>query len=106
MATITFISHDGVERTVQAATGCSLMEAAIWNRVPGIDAACGGDGGCATCQVYADENWRAALGEPSFAERRTLFYAFERNDRSRLACQIRVTEELDGLVVRTPLRQY
>lgn len=76
------------------------------NGVPGILAACGGDGGCATCQVYVDEAWAAVTGTASSRERNTLRFAFEPNAHSRLACQIVLTEELDGLVVHLPSDQY
>ena len=106
MARVTYIQADGVEQTVEVDSGLSVMVGAVWNRVPGILAACGGKGGCATCQVYVDEAWLERTGQASSAERDTLRFAFERAASSRLACQIMVSNELDGLVVRLPRRQF
>jgi 2Fe-2S ferredoxin len=105
MAKITFIDFAGTERSVEAAVGGSVMEAAIRNNVPGIDAECGGACACATCHVYVDEAWMAAAGAPAPMETDMLDFASDVKATSRLSCQIRVRPELDGLVVRTPERQ-
>ena len=105
MAKITYIEHDGTEHTVEVKTGLSVMEGAIRNNVPGIDADCGGACACATCHVYVDEAWRAKVGGPSPMEEDMLDFGYDVKPNSRLSCQIKVTEDLDGLVVRTPERQ-
>ena len=105
MPKITFIDTDGTNRTVEADVGSTVMETAIKNGVPGIEAECGGACACATCHVYVDEAWREKAGEPSPMEEDMLDFAFEVKPNSRLSCQMKVTEELDGLVVTTPSRQ-
>ena len=106
MPKITFVDHTGTERTVEAETGQTVMEAAQKNGIPGIEAECGGACACATCHVYVNENWTEKAGEPSEAEEDMLDFAFEVRDNSRLCCQIRVEDGLDGLVVTTPEKQY
>ena len=88
-----------------AAVGSTVMENAIRNGVPGIEAECGGACSCATCHVYVDEAWREAAGSPASMEEDMLDFAFDVRPTSRLSCQIKVRPELDGLVVRTPERQ-
>jgi ferredoxin, 2Fe-2S len=105
MVNITFIDAEGVARTVEAEPGATVMETAIRNGVPGIEAECGGACACATCHVYVDEEWREKTGAPESMEEDMLDFAFEVRPNSRLSCQIRVTEELDGLTVHTPARQ-
>jgi len=105
MPKITFIDAEDVARTVEAEVGATVMETAIRNGVPGIEAECGGACACATCHVYVDEAWREAVGEPEPMEEDMLDFAFDVRPSSRLSCQIRVRPELDGLVVRTPERQ-
>ena len=105
MAHITYISHSGEKRTVAAELGATVMETAIQNNVPGIEAECGGACSCATCHVYIDEAWREKVGPMSPMEEDMLDFGFDVRENSRLSCQIRVTAELDGLVVRTPERQ-
>ena len=105
MAKITFIDYAGTAREVQAAVGGSVMEAAVRNNVPGIDAECGGACACATCHVYVDEAWLAAVGKPEPMEADMLDFASDVKSNSRLSCQVKVRPELDGLVVRTPERQ-
>ncbi|MCB1507750.1 MAG: 2Fe-2S iron-sulfur cluster binding domain-containing protein [Hyphomicrobiaceae bacterium] len=102
MVKITFIEFDGATQTVEAKIGQTVMEAAIHNGVQGIEASCGGACACATCHVYVDPAWRDKTGEPSAMEEDMLDHAYDVRDESRLSCQIRVTEALDGLVVRTP----
>jgi 2Fe-2S ferredoxin len=105
MPTITYIDQDGTERTVEAEVGSTVMETAINNDVPGILATCGGSCSCATCHVYVDEEWFDRLPPPEIEELDMLDTAHDVEPTSRLSCQITVTEEIDGLVVRTPLRQ-
>jgi len=105
MAAITFIQPDGTSRTVEAEPGSTVMEAAIRNAVPGIEAECGGACACATCHVYVDEAWREATGEPQPMEEDMLDFAYDVRPNSRLSCQIRVTDALDGLTVAIPERQ-
>ena len=105
MAKITYIQPDGTENVVEAKAGWSVMEGAIKNRVRGIDADCGGACACATCHVYVDEAWRDRTGEPSAMEESMLDFAEGVEANSRLSCQIKVTDALDGLVVRLPESQ-
>jgi ferredoxin, 2Fe-2S len=105
MAKITYIDAAGVARTVDGEVGSTVMETAIKNGVPGIEAECGGACACSTCHVYVDEGWRENTGEPSPMEEDMLDFAFDVKPNSRLSCQIKVTEALDGLVVTTPERQ-
>ena len=105
MINITFIDAEGTARTVEAEEGATVMETAIRNGVPGIEAECGGACSCSTCHVYVDEAWRQATGEPSPMEEDMLDFAFDVRPTSRLSCQIKVTDELDGLMVTTPERQ-
>ena len=106
MAKVTFKQPDGTEQTVEAAAGVTVMEAAKTNLVPGIEAECGGACACATCHVYVDAAWADKTGKPSDMEEDMLDIAFDIRDTSRLSCQIKVTEELDGLVVEVPEKQF
>ena len=92
-------------RTVDAENGATVMEMAIRNNVPGIEAECGGACACATCHVYVDEAWREKVGPPSPMEEDMLDFGYDVRPNSRLSCQIKVTDALDGLVVRIPERQ-
>ena len=105
MPKITYIDSGGNKRTAEAEIGATVMETAIKNGVPGIEAECGGACSCSTCHVYVDEAWRAATGEPAPMEEDMLDFAFDVRPNSRLSCQIKVSEALDGLVVSTPERQ-
>jgi 2Fe-2S ferredoxin len=105
MVKITYIDNAGTSRTVDAEIGSTVMESAIKNSIPGIEAECGGACACSTCHVYVDEAWTEKTGEPAPMEEDMLDFAFEVKPNSRLSCQIKVSEELDGLVVRTPERQ-
>jgi 2Fe-2S ferredoxin len=105
MPKITYIEHDGKKRTVDAPVGTTVMENAIKNGVPGIVAECGGACSCATCHVHVDEAWKEKVGPPSPMEEDMLDFAFDVRPTSRLSCQIKVTDELDGLVVHTPVQQ-
>jgi 2Fe-2S ferredoxin len=106
MLKITFIQPDGSEQVVETEPGVTLMESAKLNNVPGIDAECGGACACATCHVYVEDGWREKTGKPSQMEEDMLDFAFEVRDASRLSCQIKLTPELDGLVVRVPAKQF
>jgi 2Fe-2S ferredoxin len=105
MPTITFIDQDGNEREIEAEAGSTVMENAINNDVPGILATCGGSCSCATCHVYVDDTWVDKLPPPELDESDMLDTAHDLQENSRLSCQIKVTEELDGLIVTTPPRQ-
>ncbi len=105
MVKITYIDDKGTSRTVDAEPGATVMEVAIKNGIPGIEAECGGACACATCHVYVDEAWREKTGPPSPMEEDMLDFGFDVRPNSRLSCQIKVTEALDGLVVTTPSRQ-
>ena len=106
MISITYIEHDGTERSIEARPGSSVMLAAVTNGVPGIDADCGGSCSCATCHVFVNEEWLSKIGEISPTEEAMLSLSPARKENSRLACQIPVTEDLDGLVVTTPEFQF
>ena len=105
MAKIHFVDHSGETRIIDVENGATVMEAAIRNAIPGIEAECGGACACSTCHVYIDEAWREKVGEPSPMEEDMLDFAYEVQPSSRLSCQIKVREDLDGLTVRTPERQ-
>ena len=106
MARITFVQNDGIERVVEAEPGMTVMEAAVKHGVAGIAAECGGACACATCHVYVDEAWREKTGTPEQMEEDMLDFAFDVRPASRLSCQIKVTDALDGLVVRIPDKQF
>jgi len=105
MTKITYIAADGSRYDVDAESGSTVMENAIRNGVPGIEAECGGACACATCHVYVDEGFKELVGEPEPMEEDMLDFAFEVRPTSRLSCQIRVRDELDGLTVTVPERQ-
>ena len=105
MPKVTYIEHDGTVHTVEAELGETVMETALKNDVSSIVAECGGGCTCATCHVYVDEAWIEKTGMPSSQEETELDAAFDVRPNSRLSCQIKVTEDLDGLVVRTPSYQ-
>ncbi|MFB0874458.1 MULTISPECIES: 2Fe-2S iron-sulfur cluster-binding protein [unclassified Sphingobium] len=107
MPKILFVEADGTEHEVEVALGVSAMEGAVQNSVPGIDGDCGGQAACATCHVFVDSGWLAKTGtaEP-VTERPMLELAEGAEDNSRLACQIIMTDELDGLVLRMPAQQF
>jgi ferredoxin, 2Fe-2S len=105
MPKITFIDSGGNTRIVEAEVGATVMEAALKNGVPEIEAECGGACACATCHVYVDEGWLEKTGGPSPMEEDMLDFGYDVKPNSRLSCQIKITDELDGLVVRTPERQ-
>ncbi|QPC87953.1 2Fe-2S iron-sulfur cluster binding domain-containing protein [Mesorhizobium sp. NBSH29] len=105
MTKITYIAFDGTKFDVEAENGSTVMENAIRNAVPGIEAECGGACACATCHVYVDEAFAAIVGQPQVMEEDMLDFAFDVRPTSRLSCQIKVRDELDGLVVQIPERQ-
>jgi 2Fe-2S ferredoxin len=105
MVKITYIESGGPSRTVGGEVGSTVMETAIKNNIPGIEAECGGACACATCHVYVDAAWVEKTGGPSPMEEDMLDFAFDVQPTSRLSCQIKVTEALDGLVVTVPPRQ-
>lgn len=105
MTKITYIAFDGTRFDVEAQNGSTVMENAIRNSVPGVEAECGGACACATCHVYVDEEWTDLVGPPEPMEEDMLDFAWEPQTNSRLSCQIVVRDELDGLVVRVPERQ-
>lgn len=106
MAKITYIEHDGKQHVIDVPNGQSVMEGAVKNAVPGIDADCGGACACATCHVYVDEAWYGKTGEKSSMEESMLDFASETQPTSRLSCQIKVSDALEGLVVRLPKSQH
>lgn len=103
MPKITFIDAAGTARTVEADLGSTVMETAIRNNVPGIDAECGGACACATCHVYVDDAWIEKLPKAGSIEEDMLDFAYDVRPGSRLSCQIKVTNEIDGLKVSTPI---
>lgn len=105
MAQIIYIESNGTAHPVEVAEGWSLMKGAVHNSVPGIDAECGGACACATCHVYVDEAWLARVGAAGGDEQDLLESVGDPRANSRLACQIRVGAELEGLVVRMPATQ-
>ncbi len=102
MTRITFIEFNGTQHIVNVRPGLTVMQGAVKNNVPGIDAECGGACSCATCHVYVDPRWIDRIGERNDIEESMLEIVQNVEPNSRLSCQIKVTEELDGLVVRMP----
>ena len=105
MAKITYVDHQGNSKTIDVQNGQSVMEGAIQNDIPGIDADCGGSMACATCHVYVEEKWLNKLPKAEDSEVDMIDMAYEPKKNSRLSCQIIVTDELDGLTVTTPEKQ-
>lgn len=103
---ITFVDYKGERRTVEVAEGLSVMEGALRHRIPGIEGDCGGACACATCHIHVDPAWLPQLPQASELETAMLTLANDVDEFSRLACQIKVTQALDGLVVSTPESQY
>src|SRR5713101_2303093 len=106
MPRITFVPFDGTPCIVEAKVGDSLMQTAIKNAISGIDADCGGACACATCHVYVQGDWLAKTGDKSAMEESMLDFAENVEDNSRLSCQIKVSDELDGLTVKMPQSQH
>ncbi len=105
MAKITYLAADGTQQVIEAENGSTVMENAVRNGVPGIEAECGGACACATCHVYVADEWRSVTGEPEPMESDMLDFAYDPRPGSRLSCQLQVSDELDGLVVTVPERQ-
>ena len=106
MAKITYIEHTGAEHTLEVKNGQSVMEGAVKNNIPPIDADCGGACACATCHVYVDDAWTDKTGKASVMEESMLDFAQDLRPNSRLSCQIIVSDALDGLIVRMPENQH
>ena len=102
MPKVIYRAHDGSEHSLEVRAGLSVMEGAINNSVPGIEAECGGCCSCATCHVYVDPDWSEATGKADPLERDMLESVMDLRETSRLSCQITVTEDMDGLVVKLP----
>ena len=105
MPKITYIEHTNKKHIIEVSKNMSVMEGAIQNNITGIDADCGGSMDCATCHVYVDEKWFNKLEKKHEAEEDMLDMAYQPNKFSRLSCQLLVSDELDGLVVRMPSKQ-
>lgn len=106
MPKILFIEHNGTQHEVEVSEGTTVMQAAVSNMVPGIEGDCGGLCACGTCHVYIPPEWKDKCGEPEELEQAILDFAFDVNESSRLGCQIEITDELDGITVNLPDRQY
>jgi len=105
MAKITYIEHSGKSHTIEVQNGLTVMEGAIQNNVPGIDADCGGSMACATCHVYVKEEWFNKLPKKEDGEEDMLDMAYEPNKFSRLSCQLTVSDKLEGMIVDLPEKQ-
>ena len=105
MAKITYIEHSGKSHTIEGQNGLTVMEGAIQNNLPGIDADCGGSMACATCHVYVKEEWFNKLPTKESGEEDMIDMAYEPKKFSRLSCQLIETDELEGLVVNLPVKQ-
>ena len=106
MTKITYVDHDGTERVIEAKNGETVMETAVKNSIPGIDADCGGACACATCHVYVDEAFMDKVGTQEEMEKSMLDFAENVQANSRLSCQITISDALDGLRVTTPESQH
>ena len=105
MTKIVYIEHSGKSHSIDVQNGLTVMEGAVQNNIPGIDADCGGSMACATCHVYVKEEWFNKLSKKEDGEEDMLDMAFEPNKFSRLSCQLTVTDELEGLTVQLPSKQ-
>ena len=105
MSKITYIDSSGNSKTIDVENGLSVMEGAVQNNIPGIDADCGGSMACATCHVYVKDEWFDKLEKKLDGEEDMLDQAYEPKKNSRLSCQLTVSEELDGLIVNMPEKQ-
>ena len=105
MTKVTYIEHNGNSHIIEIANGLSVMEGAVQNDIPGIDADCGGGMACATCHVYIKEEWFDKIPKKEDGEEDMLDMAFEPNKFSRLSCQLLISDELDGLIVSLPSKQ-
>ena len=105
MTKITYIENNGKEHTVDVQNGLTVMEGAVQNDIPGIDADCGGSMACATCHVYVKDDWYNKLDEKSEGEDDMIDQAYEPKKNSRLSCQITVSDKIEGLIVHLPEKQ-
>ena len=105
MPKITYIEHGGKEHKIDVSNGLTVMEGAVQNDIPGIDADCGGSMACATCHVYVKEEWVYKLPKKESGEEDMIDMAYKPNKFSRLSCQLTVSDELDGLIVQLPEKQ-
>jgi 2Fe-2S ferredoxin len=105
MTKLTIVAFDGTRFEIDADNGSTVMENAVRNSVPGIEAECGGACACATCHVYVDDSWTEKVGPPAAMEEDMLDFAFDVRPTSRLSCQIKIKADFDGLVVNVPERQ-
>jgi 2Fe-2S ferredoxin len=105
MAKITYVTHDGAEREVDVPSGMTLMEGAIQNGVDGIEAVCGGNCYCGTCRIYVAQGWQEVLSPAAEEELAMIEASGDEDPNARLACQIPVTDALDGLRITTPESQ-
>ena len=105
MTKVTYIDYQGNSKTLDVENGLTVMEGAVQNNIPGIDADCGGSMACATCHVYVEEKWLDKMPKPEDGEVDMIDMAFEPKKNSRLSCQIIISDELDGLTVKTPEKQ-
>ena len=105
MAKITYIEHTSKKHIIEVPNNMSVMEGAVQNNIPGIDADCGGSMACATCHVYIDKKWFDKLEKKDEGEEDMLDMAYQPNKFSRLSCQLLVSDELDGLILRMPSKQ-
>jgi len=105
MAKITYVENNNKEHTVEIPNGNTVMEGAVQNNIPGIDADCGGAMACATCHIYVDQKWYDKIEKKEDGEDDMLDVAFQPNKFSRLSCQIIISDDLDGLIVRMPSKQ-
>lgn len=105
MTKLTIIAFDGTPFDIDAENGSTVMENAVRNGVPGIEAECGGACACATCHVYVDDAWSDIVGRPETMEEDMLDFAYDVRPTSRLSCQIKLRDELEGLIVHVPERQ-
>ena len=106
MPKVTYIEFSGAEHVVDVAEGLSVMEGAVQNLVPGIDGDCGGACACATCHVYVEAEWLDKVGKRAAMEEDMLDFAFDVRDSSRLSCQIKISDAIDGLRVQVPEKQF
>jgi len=106
MTKIIYVEHNGTEHEVQVSNGQSLMDGAVARMVPGIDGDCGGLCACATCHIYVPEEWQSKCDDPEELEQNILDFAFDVQPNSRLSCQIKVSDDLEGMRVNMPERQY
>ena len=105
MAKITYIEHGGQKHEIDVANGLTVMEGAVQNDIPGIDADCGGSMACATCHVYVNDEWFNKIPKAEDGEQDMIDMAYEPKKNSRLSCQLIVSDDLEGLVVMTPSKQ-